>query len=90
MPLWPRAPVPMLKIGDETPTSSSKLFVDESTSWLREWHSTNLHELLPARRYSVLDKLSKPIQRLDLAPRQELDLLRERKGGKNGSSSVVR
>ena len=82
----PPAPVPMLKIGDETPTSSSEPLVDEIASCLREWHSTNLHELLLSRRYIVLDKLSKLVNQLDLARRQllhsvltnqELDTLRE-------------
>src|SRR5450432_1425638 len=35
----PPAPVPMLKIGDETPTSVSEPLVDEIASCLREWHS---------------------------------------------------
>ena len=83
----PQAPVPMLKIGDETPTSSSEPLVDEIASCLREWHSKNLHELLLARRYSVLEKLSGLVTRLDLARRQllhgvltarELDALREK------------
>ncbi|MCJ1416602.1 hypothetical protein MMC32_002940 [Xylographa parallela] len=83
----PPAPVPMLKIGDETPTSSSEPLVDEIASCLREWHSTNLHELLLSRQYSVLDKLSKLVHQLDLArrqllhgvlTRQELELLREK------------
>ena len=82
----PQAPVPMLKIGDETPTSSSEPLVDEIASCLREWHSKNLHELLLARRYSVLDKISDLVNRLDLARRQllhgvltanERELLRE-------------
>ena len=82
----PPAPVPMLKIGDETPTSSSEPLVDEIASCLREWHSTNLHELLLSRRYTVLDKLSKLVNQVDLARRQllhsvltnqELDTLRE-------------
>ena len=83
----PPAPVPMLKIGDETPTSSSEPLVDEIASCLREWHSTNLHELLLSRRYKVLDKLSKLVHQLDLSRRQllhgvltnqELDVLREK------------
>ncbi|MCJ1397818.1 hypothetical protein MMC11_001014 [Xylographa trunciseda] len=83
----PPAPVPMLKIGDETPTSSSEPLVDEIASCLREWHSTNLHELLLSRQYSVLDKLSKLVHQLDLArrqllhgvlTRQELEILREK------------
>lgn len=82
----PQAPVPMLKIGDETPTSISEPLVDEIASCLREWHSKNLHELLLARRYTVLDKVSDLVTRLDLARRQllhgvltarELDALRE-------------
>ena len=76
----------MLKIGDETPTSSSEPLVDEIASCLREWHSKNLHELLLARRYSVLEKVSVLVTRLDFARRQllhgvltaqELDGLRE-------------
>ena len=83
----PPAPVPMLKIGDETPTSTSEPLVDEIASCLREWHSTSLHELLLSRRYSVLDKLSKLVQQLDLSRRQllhgvltnqELRMLREK------------
>ena len=82
----PQAPVPMLKIGDETPTSSSEPLVDEIASCLREWHSTNLHELLLARRYSVLEEVSDLVTRLDFARRQllhgvltarELEALRE-------------
>ena len=82
----PQAPVPMLKIGDETPTSTSEPLVDEIASCVREWHSKNLHQLLLARRYSVLDRLSALINRLDMARRQllygvltahELDQLRE-------------
>ena len=68
----PQAPVPMLKIGDETPTSVSEPLVDEIASCLREWHSKNLHELLLARRYSVLDRISDLVDRLDLARRQLL------------------
>lgn len=68
----PQAPVPMLKIGDEIPTSSSEPLVDEIASCLREWHSKNLHELLLARRYSVLEQISDLVARLDLARRQLL------------------
>ena len=68
----PQAPVPMLKIGDETPTSSSEPLVDEVASCLREWHSKNLHELLLNRRYSVLEKVSDLVNHLDLARRQLL------------------
>lgn len=82
----PQAPVPMLKIGDESPTSSAEPLVDEIASALREWHSKNLHELLLARRYATLEKVSELVNRLDLARRQllhdvltsqELETLRE-------------
>ena len=68
----PSAPVPMLKIGDETPTSASEPLVDEVASCLREWHSRNLHELLLGRRYSILEKISDLIYQLDLSRRQIL------------------
>lgn len=68
----PPAPVPMLKIGDDTPTSLSEPLVDEIASCLREWHSTNLHELLLSRQYNVLEDLSHIVQELDLARRQLL------------------
>lgn len=83
----PPAPVPMLKIGDETPTSASEPLVDEIASCLREWHSTNLHEMLLSRRYDELDKLSKLVNQVDLSRRQllhgvltnqELEALREK------------
>ncbi|KAJ5897402.1 hypothetical protein N7504_007690 [Penicillium tannophilum] len=68
----PAAPVPMLKIGDETPTSLTEPLVDEIASCLREWHSTNLHELLLAQQYDVLDEMSTIVQELDFARRQLL------------------
>ena len=68
----PPAPVPMLKVGDETPMSTSEPLVDEIASCLREWHSTNLHELLLARRYSSLDKMSRLVRRLDVSRKQLL------------------
>ncbi|KAJ5740565.1 hypothetical protein N7493_000437 [Penicillium malachiteum] len=68
----PAAPVPMLKIGDETPTSLTEPLVDEIASCLREWHSTNLHELLLARNYEVLEQMSTIVQELDFARRQLL------------------
>ncbi|KAG9246481.1 hypothetical protein BJ878DRAFT_540274 [Calycina marina] len=83
----PPAPVPMLKIGDETPTSDSEPLVDEIASCLREWHSTNLHELLLSRQYPQLEKLNALVASLDLARKQflqnvlttwELDALREK------------
>ncbi|CAA9959839.1 DOCK-C2 multi-domain protein [Pyrenophora teres f. maculata] len=68
----PPAPVPMLKIGDETPTSTQEPLVDEIASCLREWHSTKVHELLLARKYGSLDKMSRLVKRLDTARRQLL------------------
>ncbi|KAF2130783.1 hypothetical protein P153DRAFT_395209 [Dothidotthia symphoricarpi CBS 119687] len=68
----PPAPVPMLKIGDETPTSAQEPLVDEIASCLREWHSTKVHELLLARKYSALDHMSALVNRLDTARRQLL------------------
>ncbi|TEY77328.1 hypothetical protein BOTCAL_0056g00370 [Botryotinia calthae] len=68
----PPAPVPMLKIGDETPTSASEPLVDEIASCLREWHSTYLHELLLSRQYHKLDKMSALVKTLDLSRRQIL------------------
>lgn len=83
----PAAPVPMLKVGDETATSASEPLIDEIASCLREWHSTNLHGLLLAREYTKLEQLSQLIHALDLSRRQflhnvltahEYDLLREK------------
>ncbi|KAF1991405.1 hypothetical protein K402DRAFT_450343 [Aulographum hederae CBS 113979] len=82
----PPAPVPMLKIGDETPTSAQEPLVDEIASCLREWHSTKLHELLLGRKYGTTEKMAVLVQRLDTARRQflhkvltahELRILRE-------------
>ncbi|KAK8146280.1 hypothetical protein G3M48_003371 [Beauveria asiatica] len=83
----PPAPVPMLKIGDETPTSASEPLIDEISSCLREWHSKNLHQLLLAREYSKLEKLSQLITKLNLHRQQflynvltsrEYEILREK------------
>ncbi|KAL2868870.1 guanine nucleotide exchange factor DCK1 [Aspergillus lucknowensis] len=68
----PAAPVPMLKIGDETPTSFSEPLVDEIASCLREWHSTKLHELLLSQQYQVVEEMSNIVQELDFARRQLL------------------
>ncbi|KAK3315502.1 hypothetical protein B0H66DRAFT_346112 [Apodospora peruviana] len=68
----PPAPVPMLKIGDETPTSASEPLIDEIASCLREWHSTNLHELLLSRKYGKLDTLSHLITTLTNSRQQFL------------------
>ncbi|TQV95025.1 dedicator of cytokinesis [Cordyceps javanica] len=83
----PPAPVPMLKIGDETPTSASEPLIDEISSCLREWHSKNLHQLLLDREYAKLDKLSQLITKLNLHRQQflynvltasEYEILREK------------
>ena len=66
------APVPMLKIGDETPTSMTEPLVDEIASCLREWHSKNLHELLLSRRYPILERLTQLVCQVDLSRRQLL------------------
>ncbi|KAI0479437.1 hypothetical protein GGR56DRAFT_378128 [Xylariaceae sp. FL0804] len=75
----PAAPVPMLRMGDETPTSANEPLIDEIASCLREWHSTNFHELLLTRQYAKLDKVSQLIQTLDMSRRQFLhNLLTDR------------
>ena len=71
-PRKPLPPVPLLKIGDETPLLLSEPLVDEEASCLREWHSTKLHELLLSRRYRDLSRLGKRVQRADLCRRQLL------------------
>ncbi|KAL2821341.1 hypothetical protein BDW59DRAFT_164223 [Aspergillus cavernicola] len=68
----PAAPVPMLKIGDETPTSFSEPLVDEIASCLREWHSTKLHEFLLSQQYQVVEEMSNIVQELDFSRRQLL------------------
>lgn len=68
----PPAPVPMLKVGDETQTSLQEPLVDEIASCLREWYTAKLHELLLARQYTELDKMSVLVQRLDTSRRQLL------------------
>lgn len=100
----PQAPVPMLNIGDESPTSASEPLVDEIASCLREWHSTNLHELLLSRQYPLLDKVTTLVKELDLSRRQflhnvltthELEQLREKtiwdlvKGNKLMNGEVI-
>lgn len=82
----PPAPVPMLKVGDETPTSSEEPLVDEISSCLREWQSTHLHRLLLSGEYQLLDKMSSLFHSLDMSrqillngflTRFELEKLRE-------------
>lgn len=66
----PPAPVPMLKIGDESAPGKDEPLVDEIASCLREWHSTKLHHLLLAREYDALDDMSALVARLDYARKQ--------------------
>ncbi|KAI6245909.1 Dedicator of cytokinesis protein 1 [Erysiphe necator] len=68
----PPAPVPMLKIGDETPTCIEQPLVDEIASCLREWQSTHLHRLLLAEDYQSLDKMASLVRNLDAARKQLL------------------
>ncbi|KAI9885244.1 MAG: hypothetical protein M1823_002949 [Watsoniomyces obsoletus] len=68
----PPAPVPMLKVGDETPTSLQEPLVDEIASALREWHSTHLHELMLGQQYRSIGKLWKLVKKLDLSRRRLL------------------
>jgi len=68
----PEAPVPLLKIGDESASSKEEPLIDEIASCLREWHSTSLHELLLNRQYDLLDAMFAIVARLDAARRQML------------------
>lgn len=68
----PAAPVPMLKIGDESPTSSTEPLVDEIASCLREWYVLHLPDLILQRRYDLLDEMAAVTTRLDYARRQLL------------------
>jgi len=68
----PAAPVPMLKVGDETSSFESEPLIDEIASCLREWYAANIHELLLGRQYPLLDQISTLVQRLDMARRQLL------------------
>lgn len=68
----PPAPVPMLKIGDETATSSNEPLVDEIASCLREWYVLHLPDLVLQRRYDLLDEMANITTRLDYARRQLL------------------
>ena len=69
----PSAPVPMLKIGDETPTSANEPLVDEITSCLREWYVLHLPELVLRREYHSLHQMSEIATRLDYARRELLN-----------------
>lgn len=82
----PPAPVPMLKIGDETATSLTEPLIDEISSCLREWYILHLPELVLQRQYDLLDQMSAITTRLDYARRELLnDVLttQERMGVRN-------
>lgn len=83
----PSAPVPLLRVGDETGQSAEEPLVDEIASCLREWHDARLHELLLARGYSQLSRVGDLIKRVDTSRKQlmhdvmtmkELNSLREK------------
>ena len=69
----PQAPVPMLKIGDDSPTSSTEPLVDEISSCLREWYVLHVPDLVLNREYDHLDRVSNITTRLDYARRQLLN-----------------
>ncbi|KAL2435259.1 hypothetical protein ABEF95_014903 [Exophiala dermatitidis] len=69
----PPAPVPMLKIGDDSPTSSAEPLVDEIASCLREWYILHLPEVVLRRDYRLLDQMSEITNRLDYARRELLN-----------------
>ncbi|KAK4943809.1 Deoxycytidine kinase 1 [Elasticomyces elasticus] len=69
----PQAPLPMLKVGDESPTSSSEPLVDEISSCLREWYILHLPDLVLRREYHLLDQMSNVTRRLDYARRELLN-----------------
>jgi dedicator of cytokinesis protein 3 len=82
----PLAPVPLLRVGDETGQSAEEPLVDEIASCLREWHDARLHELLLARGYSQLARVGDLVKRVDTSRKQlmhdvmtmkELNKLRE-------------
>lgn len=70
--LKPIAPQPMLKIGDESPTSLAEPLVDEISSCLREWHAQNMNQLMMSRQYTLVDKMDSLVKSLFMARRQLL------------------
>lgn len=66
----PLAPVPLLRVGDETVQSAEEPLVDEIASCLREWHDARLHELLLARGYDQLTRVQELIKRLGMSRQQ--------------------
>lgn len=69
----PQAPVPMLKIGDESPTSVAEPLVDEISSCIREWYASYLPDLVLRQDYGRLDHISNLVTRLDYARRELLN-----------------
>ncbi|KAL1585688.1 hypothetical protein WHR41_05956 [Cladosporium halotolerans] len=66
----PLAPVPLLRVGDETVQSAEEPLVDEIASCLREWHDARLHELLLSRSYPQLGRVQDLIKRLSTSRQQ--------------------
>ena len=66
----PLAPVPLLRVGDETGQSVEEPLVDEIASCLREWHDATLHEILLARSYIQLGRVQELVERLDKSRKQ--------------------
>lgn len=66
----PLAPVPLLRVGDESGLSAIEPLVDEIASCLREWHDARLHEMLLARRYTQLAQVEELVKRVDVARNQ--------------------
>ncbi|KAF2214988.1 hypothetical protein CERZMDRAFT_57485 [Cercospora zeae-maydis SCOH1-5] len=66
----PLAPVPLLRVGDESSLSATEPLIDEIASCLREWHDARLHDLLLARGYSQLATLEQLVKRVDTARSQ--------------------
>ncbi|RMZ90945.1 hypothetical protein DV736_g1817, partial [Chaetothyriales sp. CBS 134916] len=69
----PAAPVPMLKVGDESPTSSAEPLVDEISSCLREWYTLYLPDLVLRRQYELFEEIATLTTSLDYARRQLLN-----------------
>lgn len=82
----PLAPVPMLRVGDETGQSVQEPLVDEIASCMREWHDARLHDMLLTREDVQFGPLTELTKRLDISRKQllhdvmttkELETLRE-------------
>ncbi|KAK5073057.1 Deoxycytidine kinase 1 [Lithohypha guttulata] len=69
----PQAPVPMLKVLDETSTSTAEPLVDEISSCLREWYISYLPELVLRQDYDCLDRISGLITKLEYSRRELLN-----------------